>query len=55
VVSEDPGREDLRSLHLGNKELDRETDCKAVAKFYLKGKESIGRRTHQRKSADLFV
>jgi hypothetical protein len=35
VVSEDAGREDLRSLHLSNNELDRDTDCKAVVKYSL--------------------
>jgi hypothetical protein len=42
VVSEDAGREDLRSLHLSNKELERDTNCNTVAKFYWKEKESIG-------------
>jgi hypothetical protein len=34
VVSEDLGPEDLKSFPLMSKDLDRDTDCKAEAKFY---------------------
>jgi hypothetical protein len=33
---------DLRSLTLLNRELDRNTDCKAIAEFHQKEKERIG-------------
>jgi hypothetical protein len=47
VDPEDPGQ-NIKSLCLMNKELDRDTDCKAGAVFDQKGKENIGRRMHRK-------